>query len=342
MDNCTYAQVDKNTSCFLAINCFTFLSGRQLLPRRHLLTAGIFSLTLIPFVVVANILLLSHLRKKQNVPRNFRRLLQVLSITDLFVGGIVLPTHGFTLLMYPSNCHCGFELLAQFSAAMFGGSSGRTTVMIAFEQSVHIKSMTTHPFLETKLYKMLICTAGPAVSLVVAVAVTVGSRLNLYPQISGAFTILDIIFLGAVVFLYLSAYHSVHRHIIETNLRVSRKLNYNRMFAKKVTRIICVLVICYGPFILTNLLLSFFSQSFSSSVFRLVNIWSYNIVYVNSFLNAVVFLCKKGLFGNRSRQDKTVLGLKVVRRGSSSRNIAYNNKIFQSLSINKLECSRSR
>ena len=332
--------IEENDShdCYVKIKCFTFLSGRQEIHRGHLLAAGTFSLTLVPIVGVTNVLLLSHLRKKQNIPKIFHRLLQILCVADLLVAALALPSYAITLFLHPVSCNCDLELTAQFMAAMFGGTSGRTTVVIAFHQSMNVKSLAVRSFMYTKRYKFVILSLGSFVSLTVAIAVTMASKYRVYRLVAGAFTILDIAFLVAVIFLYLSAYHSVRKHVVTSELRCSRKQKYDKLLAKKVTRIITVLVICYGPFIVTNFVESFFVAVHPVIWLKLVNIWSYNIVFANSFLNALVFLCNDGVFHKLAGQyDQNVMALKVtplrsVVRGSPSPE----NNAMKRLDINEL------
>ena len=311
-------ELHQSRDCYKRINCFTFLSGRQVISKSHLIAAGTFSLALVPIVGLANVFLLSHLRRKQNIPTTFRRLLQILCIADVLVGALALPSYAITLISYPHSCRCRVELVAQFMAALFGGASGRTTVIIAFHQSMNIKSFAVSSFMHTKRYKFMIRGLGFVVSSLLAVAVTVASKYRLYRHVAGAFTVLDIVFLAAVIFLYLSTYHSVRKHISTSELRRSCKPKYDRRFAKKVTRIIIVLVICYGPFIMTNFVECFFVKVHPVAWLKLANIWSYNIVFANSFLNAMVFLCNDGIFKRTLRRDNRVIALKItpVRSGS--------------------------
>ena len=334
MSNMTFDSND-SSPCYIKINCFTFLSGRQEIDKTHLIAAGTFALTLVPIVGVANILLLSHLRKKQNVPKRFYRLLQILCTADILVGALALPTFAVTLLLNPSDCSCHLELVAQFMAAMFGGTSARTTVVIAFHQSVHVKKLTINPFMHSKRYKFIIFTLGFSVSFTVAMAVTIASYFDCYRTVVGAFTVLDMAFLGAVIFLYLSAYRSVRKHVATNEIRSSRNTNYDRRFAKKVTRIIAVLVICYGPFIVTNFAESFFTKGEPDKWLKLINIWSYNVVFANSFLNALVFLFNDGVFRRATEQYNNVIVLKVipVRMGHSLSN---NSIGLQRLDVNDL------
>lgn len=304
-------EFNSSVQCYIKNNCFTFLSGRQALHKGHIFAAGTFSLTLVPVVCITNVLLLSHLRKKQHVPRNFHRLLQILCVADMFVGALALPSFAFTLLSYPSSCHCRIELMAQFMGAMFAGTSGRTTVAIAFHQSMHIKKLAINPFMHTQQYRMIIYSFGFCVSLITAMAVTIATFYGVYQQVAGAFTVLDIAFIVAIVFIYASAYHSVHKHVATNEIRKSRKVNYEQMFAKKITRTITILMICYGPFVGTNLVESFFVESSPNGWLKLANIWSYNIVYSNSFLNALVFLCNDGVFQKVTGQNENAVVLKV-------------------------------
>ena len=320
----------ESRDCYIRTNCFTFLSGRQEIDKGHLLAAGTFSLTLVPIVAVTNVLLLSHLRRKQNIPKIFHRLLQILCIADLLVGTLALPFYAITLLSHPMKCNCHLELMAQFLAAMLGGTSGRTTVMIAFHQSMNIKSFAICPFMYSRRYKFMILSLGFIVSLTIAISVTLASNYRMYRRVVGAFTVLDIVFLVAVIFLYLSAYYSVRKHVVSSELRCSRKPKYDQRFAKKVTRIIIVLVICYGPFIVTNFIESFFVGVRSIVWLKLVNIWSYNIVFANSFLNALVFLCNDGVFKKfaAGQKDNNVVALKMTPLRSGLRASQSHNNIF--------------
>lgn len=321
--------------CYAHPGCYTFLSGRQQIDEQHLLAAGIFALTLTPFVILANIILLIKLRNDRTVPANFRRLLRILCTSDLFVGLLALPSFAIILIMYPKSCHCSVEMASQFLGAMFAGTSGRTTGVIAFERTVHITNLALRPFLQKRSYKFFICSLSAFVSFIVATSVTFGTIHGCYLNIAGAFTILDVVVLGAVVFLYLKAYRSVHRHIKTSGLWNTKRPRYNLQFAKKVTRIIIVLVICYGPFITTNLLRGFFGNDIAGSWLLLINIWSYNILYLNSLLNAVVFLYKGRLFGKSSTVNDRVVAVKFVKTNDlSCGNNQGSRLIFQRLEIN--------
>ena len=326
---------DDSFACYYQPGCYTFLSGRQQIEEQHLFAAGIFALTLTPFVILTNIMLLIKLRNDRTVPANFRRLLRILCTSDLFVGFLALPSYAVILIVYPKSCHCSVEMASQFLGAMFAGTSGRTTGVMAFERTIHITNLALQPFLQRRIYKVFICSLSVFVSLTVATSVTFGTIHDCYLKVAGAFTILDIVVLGAVVFLYLKAYRSVHRHIKTSGLWNTKRPRYNLQFAKKVTRIIIVLVICYGPFITTNLLRGFFADDITGSWLLMINIWSYNILYLNSLLNAVVFLYKGQLFGKSSTVNDRVVAVKFVKTNDlSGGNNQGSRLIFQRLEIN--------
>ena len=320
-------------ACYHQPGCYTFLSGRQEIDERYLFAAGIFAVTLTPFVILTNITLLVKLRNDRTVPANFRRLLQILCTSDLFVGFLALPSFALILIVYPKSCHCSIEMASQFLGAMFAGTSGRTTGVIAFERTIHITNLALRPFLQRQSYKIFICSLSVFMSLTVATSVIFGTIHDCYLKVAGAFTVLDIAVLGAVVFLYLKAYRSVHLHIKTSGLWNSKRPRYNLQFVKKVTRIIIVLVICYGPFITTNLIRGFFVDHKTGSWLLMINIWSYNILYLNSLLNAVVFLYKG--HGKSSTVNDRVVAVKFVKTNDlSGRNNQGSRLIFQRLEIN--------
>ena len=309
-----------DTACFEQNKCFTFLSGRQLVGEEHILAVGTVSYILIPFAILANTVLLFHLRINRTIPVNFRRLLQILASADLLVGVIALPLFASVLIFYGESCHCSIELVCQFVSAAFGGLSGRTTGMIAVDRFIHIKYYHIYPLMLTTKYKTVLYSVSLVVSLLSATLTTLGTLLGVYPQICGALTVFDIIVLGSVMFLYLSAWRSVNRHV-RTSLvwnSKSRRPKYNLLLAKKVTGILIILNICYGPFVVTNFLRSFLDSYFAGSTLTLLNLWSYNVLFANSVLNAVVLLRKDSQLRKSTPFNVQVLPI-IPRRSNRDR-----------------------
>eukprot|EP00794_Sanderia_malayensis_P009061 gene9061-10029_t len=287
---------NNTTFCFEKINCYTFLSKRQLIGEWHLLAIGLVSLALIPLAVSSNIALLIHLKRNYSFPQNFRRLLSILAVSDFLVGVIALPLFSVILIVYPSSCHCELELACQFIAAFFAGTSGRTTGMIAVDRYLHIKSSYPPALFQTQRYRAVIYSLSIIVSLSVAISTTLGTLYDIYPIVCGTLTVMDIVVLGSVVFLYLNAWRRVNRHVrtsvVWSDHSTKKRPKINLLVAKKVSWILVVLNICYGPFVVTNFLRSFCYEYLDGTTLVVLNIWSYNMLFANSVLNAVVVLGK--------------------------------------------------
>ncbi len=312
---------NRTGQCFEENNCFTFLSKRQLIDERHLLAIGVVSFMLIPFAVVTNTALLVYFSKNRVFPNNFRSLLKILASADFLVGVVVLPLFSVVLIFHPHTCNCALELVCQFAAAFLAGTSGRTTGMIAFDRFIHIRYSTYYPTLLTPRYKAITHSLGVITSLCVAVSTTVGTMFDRYPLICGTVTVFDFSVLASVVFLYLSAWKSVNRHVRTSVVwqTMSKRPRYDLVLAKKVTGILIVLNICYGPFVVTNFLRSFFDDHFQGSTLILINLWSYNILFANSILNAVILLRKDSRLRKSTPYNQHIQVIPMQSRHSSQK-----------------------
>ena len=276
-------------------SCVNFLSSRTEFSEVHSLIAGVISLTLAPATLFTNIILVVNLQKTKQIPNPSRTFLFFLSYSDCCIGGIVLPIFALTLLFYSNERNCVLEMVSQFASGLFCGISGRVTGFIALDRFIHIKHYFMHQKLNSnKQYRILICISSVLLSLATSITVSFGTRFGFYRQACAVIISFDTLTLGCAILLYLAAYRSIRNHVRHSvvwnaNNQNRRRPKYDLVMAKTITIVLLVLCLCYGPFVATNLFQSLYRNG---EALVILNLWSFVLLFMNSTLNASVFLYK--------------------------------------------------
>ena len=253
-------------------------------------------------VIILNTFLCHAIRKLKLLQTVSYRFILALAISDLCNGLLVQPlyTLEYANAFRGSQYDQEFQVVMQFLAYVFGQYSGYMVVVISFDRYLHMRHLNNFNVYMTSNKTKFLTFFGIALSLVVGIVQTSSIFFGLYVHMR-IFTLTANVILSFVgIFFYLRAFLTTKKRVdslqLSNNISLSTVNHIRRadlQFAKGVLIILISLSLCYFPYFLTAIHLSFKiiqgkDRNGIGSTFYLVFYCTIIFVFMVPLMNALV------------------------------------------------------
>ena len=294
--------------------CETVYPDQESLSIGHKISFVMANTTVGIFNILANMFLIYALSKLRQLSKVSYKLILCLSMSDFCVGLILQPL--VTAVMFVDSkelsCHC--KLAAQSFSFMFCQFSGVMIMIITLDRYLHMKYLNKYSLHMTHRVAYLLIAGNVLSSICIMLSSIFASRYDRFFPFQSGLIVLDSIVILTIFILYTSTYVSVKNRVqdLQTlNINVNkcqtgkrRKMNtkgsHNLTLAKTMVFILISLVICYLPYFIVGVIRPYKKYIRGENPGEPIDVlllWSYICVYMNSFLNVLVFV-----WGNKSLQ----------------------------------------
>ena len=256
-------------------------------------------------VIMLNSFLCHAIRKLKLLKTVSYRFILALAISDLCNGLLVQPlyTLEYANAFRGSQYVQEFQVIMQFLAYVVGQYSGFMVVVISIDRYLHMKHLNNFNVYMTSNRIKFLTFFGIAFSLAMGIVQTSSIFFGLYVQMR-IFTLTANVILSFIgIFFYLRAFLATKKRV--ESLHLSSNISFpsanhirraDLQFAKGVLIILISLSLCYFPYFLTGILLSFKivqgkDRTGIGSTFYLVFYCTILFVFMVPLMNALV-LCR--------------------------------------------------
>ena len=294
--------------------CSTLYSGRC-----HLSTQQIWILIVINIVVsllnlASNSFVVYKIISQNQVKHISMRLILYLSISDCFLAMVTQPIF-LVLLLKPSHpLTCSTDIALQFVVVVSMRVSGYIIPLIGFDRYCRMKFWNRYTeFVSTGRMRFAL-TFAILLSVVQGVLRSVESyqQLKGIEVVSHVVVCIDCCVLGTVILLYVLTIRVVKKHSDQSMVSSSTHFDVERTMTKVGTRILLSVVSFYTPHLVFGFVRPWIQSESSAGEYRsIINFFvflSYELIFLNSFTNALIFL-------NMNWTKKKKRGRKVEERG---------------------------
>nr|QBL02580.1 biogenic amine-like GPCR [Tripedalia cystophora] len=253
-------------------------------------------LVLIPITLVCNLTLLYTLTKTKLYRKISNFFIFGLCISDTCFALVVQPLVAVLLIRYPDQDACIFATIIQFLLFFNGHLSVLLIVAVSVDRFLHMRFLNNYNLFMTPRRGRIMILVAVIIALSIAIGYTVATALQVYIIFNGVVLIIDGIFSTLILLLYMWTFWRIHRHVSDTphlQSKTEEKARSSLGMAKIVLLILTAVTICYTPYIVVNLIMSYqvaIQGKWPRNVTVAAMYFSYVLVYVNSMLNAVIFM----------------------------------------------------
>ena len=295
----------------LNLTCLNLYSGRLFMQHYEKKIVGYLFVTMMPFELMVNVLLvLSLVKTNQYRKSNASFLMALLGFSDCLNALISLPLLAVIFLIYPNDTNCGLEQASFFFVLLFINTSGCLVFIISIDRYLKLNPKLTHngllklieSFLKRpKLY--FVVTAALVMSLSGALGFLLTIKLawkNIQPlsilTVAGA-SMAYLTLLGGCI-LYAHALFKLKAY--ERTSLVHKQPNSGKTghgyFKKAATTVLLIqlaLLISYLPFNIVGGMMAIIGsqgQNFVAGRLPATLAASYALIFVNGIFNALIVL----------------------------------------------------
>ena len=306
--------------------------------------------TLMPFTIFLNLILIISLIKTKQVNKKSNYLILMLNTSDLMQGAISLPLDVIIIKYYPVERNCAIEIIHQIVDGLFVYLSTSTTLLIAIDRYVKIdpnlRNMNNpirRVFSTTKIWIPIGLTIGWVVLSLITVLMF-AKFLPKYVSIVGLFFLNLHVFTTLMIFLmYFRFYFKIWKFTKHSTVHAETSVvsgdrsrpAYINQLGVTVFMILTTLLICCLPYSVVVTYLTVVKEMHILVLTQsqiLVTVFTVAIFYLNTTLNAAIFLL-------RNKEIKTLVyknlcskicpvcrcfdkrNIRVIKEQNSSRNV---------------------
>ena len=255
-------------------------------------------------VVLLNSLLCYAIQKLKLLQKISYRFILSLAVSDLCTGLIVQPlyTLEFANTFRGSHFAQEFQVIMQFLAFALGQYSGLMVVVISIDRYLHMRHLSNYNIFMTSQRAKFMILFSIGLSTALGIIQTASIFVGLYVHVRIFTLTANVVVSFAAISFYMRAFLTTKNRVeslhLSSNASFPTTGNIRRadfQFAKGVLIIIISLSLCYFPYFLTGILLSFKIMQTNSrlsigSSLHLIYYFTMLLVFMVPLINAAI-LC---------------------------------------------------
>ena len=264
--------------------------------------------TLMPFTIFLNLILIISLIKTKQVNKKSNYLILMLNISDLMQGALSLPLDVIIIKYYPVERNCAIEIIHQIVDGLFVYLSTSMTLLIAIDRYVKInpnlRNMNNpirRAFSTAKIWIPIGFTIG-WVSLSLITLSMFSRFLPKYASIVSVFLLnLHVITMLVIFLLYFRFYFKIWKFTKHSTVHAEPSVasgnrtrpTYVNQLGVTVFMILTTLLICCLPYSIIVTYLTVVKEMHTlvlTETHILVTVITFAVFYLNATLNAAIFL----------------------------------------------------
>ena len=270
--------------------CDSLYSGKQFLTHIHINILISSNVILMVCNVAANSAVIYMLVSKKLLKKLSMKLILYLSISDCIVAAFTQPLFILMLARFSIRLNCTFDIIAQFVIVFTKHISGYIIALIGYDRYCKMKYLNRYPEVvrSWKVHGAVLTVI--LLSFLQGVAYAVGTYLDVFEVVYLIAVSTDVCVIICVFVAYILTVGIVKKH---RRLSVNRKilLRADQSTTSMASRILLAVLLFYVPYIIMGTLRpSIKSTGKKRQNFNFALFMSYELVFVSSFANAVIFL----------------------------------------------------
>ena len=281
--------------------CVTSYSGKKYLTDYQRYFMVLFDVLLLLANLLANVGVLVTLLFTKLLHNTSFLLLFYLSVSDCCLALITQPLFAVLICQFFSQSYCNFEIILQFSAILFTRTSGYTIAVIGFDRYARMRFLNRYTEIinKAKVYCLLVVVT--ALSICQSLLYVMGTKMNMFIDFRKIAVTIDFIMAFAVLLFHTLTIRALRNH--RKNVTNNKLLkDVDKAVTSLASKILFTVVMFYSIYVFISVLHFLFDKKVSGLAKSWLNfalIFSYLIVYCNSFVNAILFLT----MNKRSKQS---------------------------------------
>ena len=282
----------------LSKSCDNAFAGRLVLEDHQSLVIAVLNFMMVPCTLVANILVIIGLCRTRQLGSTVNNLFLCLSVSDSCICAIVQSLVGTLFTAYRKEPNCKLEMTTQCLTFLFGHASGFTIVAIGIDRYIHMKYLQRYDAIMTKTRAKIMTVFSFTAAVVMGAAYTLSTAYSIYQWVNMVILLADFTAVIIIYIAYIEAYWQVRDHIKNTKgLRKAAKgaPTYAVSMITTILLILGAVFTCYVPYVVVGIIgfyqVQIKGRQLPPSVAFAIYL-TYLLVYLNSCLNAVIFIYK--------------------------------------------------
>ena len=279
-------------------NCDNAFVGRLALEGYQSTVIAVLNFLMMPCTLVANIVVIAGLYRTRQLGSTVNNLFLCLSVSDLCIAVIVQSLVGILFTSYRQEPSCALETTTQCLTFLFGHASGFTIVAVGIDRYIHMKYLQKYTTIMTKTRAKIMIGFSFTAAIGMGAAYTLSTIYDIFQWVNMVILLADFSAVVIIYVAYIEAYSKVKKHIKNTQgLRKGEK-NAPSYAISMITTILLILgavFICYVPYVIAGMIgfyqVQIQKRLLPSGTAFLIYL-TYQLVYLNSCLNAVIFTYK--------------------------------------------------
>eukprot|EP00794_Sanderia_malayensis_P008102 gene8102-8970_t len=271
---------------------------------------AVLNFIMIPCTLATNIALLYSLSKTRQLGSVVNNLFMCLCVSDCCIATIVQSLIAVLFTVYRHEHACYVEMSAQFLTFLFGHFSGFVIVVIGIDRYIHMKYLQKYDSIVTKRRAVLTLILCGFAALAIAAGYTLSTIYDVFQWLNMSILLIDLAAIMTIYTAYCQAYYKVKQHLKRTKgLRTtvaspssprSKKMrpaapSYAMSMIVTIVLILGAVFLCYVPYVCVGMMAFYrvqMKQQQLSPALAFSIYLTYLFVYLNSFLNAAIFIYK--------------------------------------------------
>lgn len=273
-------------------SCESLYDGKQYLTVTHKYILVSFNTVVMLLNIVANSTVIHVLLKKKLLGNLSMRLILYLGISDCCVALIAQPVYNVMLIEYSSTVDCTFDTIAQFITILLMHVSGYIIILIGYDRYCRMKYLNRY----SEVIKLWKINAAMAIiillSLMQGLLGAFGTHTDVFEKVNLIVVSIDMVIILLIFLIYIMTIMVVRKHK-STTINKDILRNIDRSVTSMSARILVALVVLYTPYLATTVMhhsLIDKSQGKKRQDLNFALFAGYELICVNSFANAVIFL----------------------------------------------------
>ena len=279
------------------MSCDNAFAGRVALEAHQSTIIAAINFSMMPCTLFANVLVILGLIRTRQLGSTVNNLFLCLSVSDSCISLIVQSLVGVLFTAYRQSPYCQLEMATQCLTFLFGHASGFTIVAIGIDRYIHMKYLQRYDVIMTKTRAKIMTLFSFAAAVVMGVAYTLSTVYNIFQWVNMVILLADFTAVIIIYTAYIEAYHKVKEHVKNTKgLRKEKGApSYAISMITTILLILGAVFICYVPYVTVGIVgfhkVQIKGEMLPSRVAFAIYM-TYLLVYLNSCLNALIFICK--------------------------------------------------
>ena len=290
--------------------CDNPFQGRLLMYPNHSLGIGIINSIMIPVTLSTNTLLIFSLLKTDQLQSVSNYFILLLTVSDCAMGLVGQTLVSLLFTKYKRTSICKIETTTTCLTTFFGYLSGFSILSISIDRCIHMIFLHRYSQIVTKRRVLITIMGCVILACMTSFSYLMGTFYKKYHIVKGVILLMDMTVILVIYTVYMSTYLRIKRHVDETaHLRQpgprtpalkdeaghenKKKPKYSFVLTKTIFVVLGAAFISYVPYVTVSMIkvVRVTSSSEPTSPYLQLALYvTYLLTYLNSALNAIIFL----------------------------------------------------